>query len=84
MIFILSDEIDILTLNRSVQEAKPLIRQQLIQENLGFAYCEPEGLVMSRSGDECVVTLAAQWYMDYGEESWKVKAKEYFYSFIVS
>lgn len=59
---------------KSVQEAKPLIRKYLIEQGLAFAYCEPEGLVMSRSGDECVVTLAHQWYIDYGEESWKAKA----------
>ena len=60
--------------NRPVQEAKPLIRTMLIEAGLAFPYCEPEGLVISRSGDECVVTLAAQWYMDYGEASWKEKA----------
>lgn len=32
--------------------------------------------MISRSGDECVVTLAAQWYMDYGEDSWKKLAIE--------
>ena len=59
-----------------MQEAKPLIRSLLIEAGLAFPYCEPEGLVISRSGDECVVTLAAQWYMDYGEASWKQKAEE--------
>lgn len=48
----------------------------MIESGDAFPYCEPEGLVISRSGDECVVTLAAQWYMDYGEESWKKKAEE--------
>ncbi|TPX70822.1 leucine---tRNA ligase [Spizellomyces sp. 'palustris'] len=61
---------------KSVQEAKTLIRAQLIEEGVAFPYCEPEGLVVSRSGDECVVTLAPQWYMDYGEESWKKLAEE--------
>lgn len=61
---------------KSVQEVKPLIKKDLIDQGLAFPYCEPEGLVVSRSGDECVVTLAAQWYMDYGEESWKAKAIE--------
>ncbi|XP_049989861.1 leucine--tRNA ligase, cytoplasmic-like, partial [Alexandromys fortis] len=32
---------------------------------------EPEKQVMSRSADECVVALCDQWYLDYGEESWK-------------
>ncbi|KAJ3041618.1 cytosolic leucyl tRNA synthetase [Rhizophlyctis rosea] len=61
---------------KPVQEAKPLIRSMLIDMGLAFPYCEPEGLVISRSGDECVVTLAPQWYMDYGEESWKKLAEE--------
>jgi leucyl-tRNA synthetase len=61
---------------KPVQEAKPLIRAALIASGDAFPYCEPEGQVISRSGDECVVTLAAQWYMDYGEESWKQKALE--------
>ncbi|KAH6579719.1 hypothetical protein BASA61_010062 [Batrachochytrium salamandrivorans] len=61
---------------KPVQEAKPLVRNLLIESGDAFAYSEPEGLIMSRSGDECVVTLAAQWYMDYGEESWKALTKE--------
>lgn len=58
-------------LHRPVQEAKNLIRDLLISQNEAFPYAEPEGVIISRSGDECVVTLAPQWYMDYGEESWK-------------
>lgn len=27
-----------------------------------------------RSGDECVVALCDQWYLDYGEEEWKSQA----------
>ncbi|KAJ1558521.1 cytosolic leucyl tRNA synthetase, partial [Nowakowskiella sp. JEL0078] len=61
---------------RPVQEAKPIIRKKLIELGHAFAYCEPEGLVISRSNDECVVTLAEQWYMNYGEENWKAEAKK--------
>ncbi|KAJ1972779.1 cytosolic leucyl tRNA synthetase, partial [Dimargaris xerosporica] len=61
---------------RSVQEAKPLIRQLLIDANDAFIYNEPEGLVMSRSGDECVVALCDQWYLDYGETGWRNKAEQ--------
>ena len=53
-----------------------MIKEYLIKEGLAFPYCEPEGLVISRSGDECVVTLADQWYMDYGEESWRALTAE--------
>ncbi|KAJ3139412.1 cytosolic leucyl tRNA synthetase [Physocladia obscura] len=60
---------------KPVQEAKPLIKEHLIAEGLAFNYCEPEGQVISRSGDECVVTLADQWYMDYGESTWRKSAE---------
>ena len=30
--------------------------------------------IFFRSGDECVVALCNQWYLDYGEPSWKAKA----------
>lgn len=58
----------------SVQDAKPKIRQQMIDANQAIPYWEPEGLVMSRSGDECVVCLTDQWYLNYGEENWKQQA----------
>ncbi|KAJ3319550.1 cytosolic leucyl tRNA synthetase, partial [Blyttiomyces sp. JEL0837] len=61
---------------KQVLEAKPLIKDYLISQGLAFPYCEPEGLVISRSGDECVVTLADQWYMDYGEEAWRKQTEE--------
>ncbi|KAH7103714.1 leucyl-tRNA synthetase [Auriculariales sp. MPI-PUGE-AT-0066] len=58
----------------SVQDAKPKVRAQMIEQGLAFAYAEPDGFVQSRSGDECIVALMDQWYMDYGEESWKKDA----------
>ncbi|KAJ2545736.1 cytosolic leucyl tRNA synthetase [Coemansia sp. RSA 1853] len=61
---------------QTVQEAKPRVHEQLLSSGNGFAYAEPEGLVMSRSGDECVVALCDQWYFDYGEASWKALAEE--------
>jgi leucyl-tRNA synthetase len=30
---------------------------------------------MSRSGDECVVALVDQWFLDYGNEEWKKDAR---------
>lgn len=59
-----------------VQEAKPKVRELLFQENLAFAYAEPEGKIVSRSGDDCIVALCDQWYMDYGEDQWKEQAKK--------
>jgi len=60
-----------------VEDAKPKVRQQLIDAKLGFAYSEPERKVVSRSGDECCVALLDQWYLDYGEESWKQQALKF-------
>ena len=60
-----------------VQEAKPRVREQLIASGLAFAYAEPEGLIISRSSNECVIALMDQWYLDYGEPSWRAQAEKY-------
>lgn len=59
-----------------VQEAKPKIREELVQSGEAFVYSEPEGLIMSRSGDECIVALMDQWYLDYGEAEWKAQTEK--------
>lgn len=61
---------------KPVKEAKPLIRQEMIDDSTGVVYSEPERTVMSRSGGECVVALTDQWYLEYGEESWKARAEK--------
>ena len=53
-----------------VKDAKPIIRKQLIDRGDASPYFEPENLVMSRSGDECVVALTDQWYLPYGDPAW--------------
>ncbi|OMJ21371.1 putative leucine-tRNA ligase, cytoplasmic [Smittium culicis] len=60
-----------------VQDAKPLIRADLIASGEGFAYSEPEGVVISRSGDECIVALCDQWYFNYGEPEWRKLVESY-------
>jgi leucyl-tRNA synthetase len=55
----------------AVQDAKQKIRDVLIHQNEAIVYYEPEGLVVSRSGDECIVNLCDQWYLDYGEDEWR-------------
>jgi leucyl-tRNA synthetase len=62
---------------QSVQEAKNKVRERMIEAGLAMAYAEPEGLVISRSSDECVVALMDQWYIDYGEPSWRATAEKY-------
>jgi leucyl-tRNA synthetase len=51
---------------RRVEDAKNLVRQQLIDSGDAFNYAEPDGKVMSRSGDDCVAALLDQWFMNYG------------------
>lgn len=52
---------------KPVQEAKSLVRQALLDSNDAIVYCEPDGLVISRSGDECVAAHLDQWFLTYGE-----------------
>ncbi|KAF8064193.1 hypothetical protein FPV67DRAFT_1584778 [Lyophyllum atratum] len=61
---------------QSVQDAKVKVRERMIEAGLAFAYAEPEGLVISRSADECVVALMDQWYLDYGEENWRAQVEK--------
>ncbi|KAI0533322.1 leucyl-tRNA synthetase [Xylaria digitata] len=49
-----------------VQQAKDLVKQKLIDLALAFPYAEPEGIVISRSKDECVAAHLDQWYLNYG------------------
>jgi len=60
-----------------VQQAKAAIRQTMIDSGEAAAYSEPESEVISRSNDVCVVALMDQWYLDYGEPSWREQAKKY-------
>lgn len=55
-----------------VQDAKPRIRQQLLDSGDAFVYCEPDGLVISRSGGDCVAAFLDQWLLTYGvDETWR-------------
>jgi leucyl-tRNA synthetase len=60
-----------------VCEAKPVIRQKLIDAGDALPYYEPESLVVSRSGDECIVALTDQWYLCYSDVSWKQEVLEH-------
>jgi leucyl-tRNA synthetase len=61
---------------KSVTEARLAIRSLMVANGEALVYSEPEKDIISRSGDECVVNLCDQWYLDYGEESWKVQAEK--------
>lgn len=68
---------------KSVEEAKPLVRQQLLDSGEAFNYAEPDGEVISRSGDSCVAGHLDQWFMNYGapeksgDKDWQPKVLEY-------
>lgn len=46
---------------KKTEEVKKLIQQELIEAGEAAKYQEPEKLIVSRSGDECVVALCDQW-----------------------
>ena len=56
-----------------VEDAKPIIKKEMVEAKQAFLYSEPDKEVMSRSGDECVVALVDQWYLKYGEPEWQKK-----------
>ena len=59
-----------------VSEVKGAMRDELIASGAAIRYSEPEKLVMSRSGDECVVALTDQWYLTYGEDEWLAATRQ--------
>eukprot|EP01034_Spumella_vulgaris_P030740 gene30739-37998_t len=63
-----------------VCDAKPIVRKSLIDAGHAISYSEPESLVISRSGEECIVALTDQWYLSYGEESWKGVVQKHIHS----
>lgn len=50
-----------------VEVAKPKVREALIKSGEAFEYAEPNGHVVSRSGDDCVTAYLGQWFLNYGE-----------------
>ncbi|XP_060530694.1 leucine--tRNA ligase, cytoplasmic [Cylas formicarius] len=60
---------------QKTRDVKKLLQKSLVDAGDAVIYYEPEKTVISRSGDECVVALCDQWYLDYGEENWKNQVK---------
>uniref|UniRef100_A0A0K0EDH3 leucine--tRNA ligase n=1 Tax=Strongyloides stercoralis TaxID=6248 RepID=A0A0K0EDH3_STRER len=57
-------------------DVKKIIQEELIASKEALKYNEPEKKIISRSGDECVVALCDQWYLNYGDPEWKNMAKK--------
>jgi leucyl-tRNA synthetase len=62
---------------KKVSEAKKLMADLLMSEQNALIYQEPAKVVMSRSGDECVVALADQWFLSYSHPEWKDMVKKH-------
>ncbi|CCW61838.1 unnamed protein product [Phytomonas sp. EM1] len=54
-----------------VADAKLKTQRWLEENGEGVRYCEPVRPVTSRSGDDCVVALGDQWYIEYGQPNWR-------------
>ncbi|CAJ1019262.1 tRNA synthetases class I (I, L, M and V)/tRNA synthetases class I (M)/tRNA synthetases class I (C) catalytic domain/Anticodon-binding domain of tRNA, putative [Leishmania lindenbergi] len=54
-----------------VSEAKVKTQRDMEAADQCIRYYEPVRQVMSRSGDECIVALCDQWYLEYGKDDWK-------------
>ena len=55
---------------KSVEDAKLLVKNDLVQSGEASIFHMPEKKIVSRSNDICVVALCDQWYLNYGEEDW--------------
>ena len=64
----------------TVEKAKPKVKQHLYDLNLALPYYEPEGEVVSRTGDQCIVASCYQWFLKYGEDGWKEFVREHLLS----
>lgn len=40
-------------------------------------YYEPDGIVISRSGDRCIVALVEQWFINYGDPEWTARVNKH-------
>ena len=62
-----------------VEAAKPKVKEALIKSGEAFEYAEPNGHVVSRSGDDCVVAYLGQWFLNYGENDpeWRQQVLDY-------
>ncbi|KAK3881851.1 hypothetical protein Pcinc_013740 [Petrolisthes cinctipes] len=61
---------------KKVQEIKKAIQEKLVKAGEAELYQKPEKQIISRSGDECVVALCDQWYLDYGESEWRKQVEQ--------
>ncbi|CAG2119653.1 unnamed protein product, partial [Medioppia subpectinata] len=59
---------------KKVCDIKKDVQKEMIDRKEAVIYMEPEKQIISRSGDECVVALCDQWFLEYGEKKWREAA----------
>jgi leucyl-tRNA synthetase len=62
---------------KTVEDAKDAVKAELIASGNACRYWEPEEEIISRSGDKCVIAFIDQWYLKYGEPSWRDPVMEH-------
>lgn len=63
----------------NAKELSPFVPSEIKDTDKNFVldqFMAPEKQVISRSGDECIVALCDQWYLDYEDEAWKEQVRE--------
>lgn len=58
-------------------KASEYYKEKLISDGKAFKYAEPDGEVISRSGDKCIVSLTDQWFIKYGNEKVKERVRKH-------
>ena len=62
---------------KTVEDAKDGVKSELLASGDACRYWEPEEEIISRSGDKCVIAFIDQWYLKYGEPSWRDPVMEH-------
>eukprot|EP01062_Namystynia_karyoxenos_P008050 TRINITY_DN12845_c0_g1_i1.p1 TRINITY_DN12845_c0_g1~~TRINITY_DN12845_c0_g1_i1.p1 ORF type:complete len:1341 (+),score=475.78 TRINITY_DN12845_c0_g1_i1:172-4023(+) len=62
---------------QEVAKAKDLSQKSMVSRGEAITYHEPAGLIVGRSGDECVIALIDQWYLKYGEDQWRAMIEKH-------
>lgn len=52
-------------------------RANKVINNYDFVFCEPNGIVISRSDDKCIVAKTDQWFINYGDSGLKEEVRKY-------
>lgn len=60
-----------------IETSRQKMLEKFVNENNAFIYYEPEDKVVSRSGDECVVAITDQWFLDYSDNISTQSVNEY-------